>query len=474
VTAIDAAGGGGTVQDLAYGYDDASNITSIPDGLNTNRNQTFAYDNLNRVTSATGLYGTNTYAYDSVGNRMQKTITVPFSSTDTYTTASTSNRLNSIAGGTTRSLTYEASGQALTDQRSPVDAWTYTTDKAGRMTEAKLNTVTQATFAYDADELRIRKTKTSTGAITHYIYDGDGQLIAEMDGATGDPIREYIWLGGLPIGYVDRLGTSGASRLFFIHADHLARPQKITDGSRAIVWDGVFAPFGEIHSITGSIVNVLMLPGQIYDPETGLSQNWHRDYDANIGRYLQSDPIGLEGGINTYAYVGGNPTTLVDPTGLSSGEASFAPPPRLRGDGTWKWNADGGNSRGGVWRNCFGDTASWDAKGNHWDVDERAPNGDVGRQRYSRWGIPLSKKQAHSYRGPRHFPLNPRGRAFRGGGRILGSAGYLGGFLDYMEQLTAPSTKDFQSEGWSCMCGTPDAPPGYCACKPPEAGPAMY
>ncbi len=315
VTDIDAAGGGTTVQDLTYGYDPASNITSIGDNLATNRSQTFVYDNLNRLTSATGLYGTNTYAYDAVGNRTQKTVTVPFASTDTYTTPATSNRLSSIAGGSNRTLSYEASGQASTDQRSPVDTWTYTTDKAGRMAEAKLNTVSQATFAYDADELRIRKTKTATGDVTHYLYDADGQLIAEMNGATGNAIREYIWLGGVPIGYVDRLGTSGASRLFFVHADHLARPQKITDSSRAIVWDGVFAPFGEVHAITGSIVNVLMFPGQVYDPETGLAQNWHRDYDANIGRYLQSDPIGLDGGFNTYAYAEGNPVSFTDPTG---------------------------------------------------------------------------------------------------------------------------------------------------------------
>jgi RHS repeat-associated protein len=221
----------------------------------------------------------------------------------------------SISGSTARTLTYTASGQAATDQRSALESWTYTTDKAGRMSTAVLNGVTQTTTAYDADELRIVNTNALTGHVTHYVYDAADQLIAEMDGATGNPIREYIWLGALPIGYVDRLGSGGASRLFYVHADHLARPQKITDASRAIVWDGVFAPFGEIHSITGSIVNVLMFPGQVYDPETGLAQNWHRDYDANIGRYLQSDPIGLEGGINTYAYVEGNPTAFADPDG---------------------------------------------------------------------------------------------------------------------------------------------------------------
>jgi len=72
---------------------------------------------------------------------------------------------------------------------------------------------------------------------------------------------------------------------------------------------------GEEVSITGLAAMPLRFPGQYADDETGFSYNYLRDYDPNLGRYVESDPIGLYGGINTYLYVDADPLALIDPTG---------------------------------------------------------------------------------------------------------------------------------------------------------------
>jgi RHS repeat-associated protein len=71
-------------------------------------------------------------------------------------------------------------------------------------------------------------------------------------------------------------------------------------------------------SITGTETNNIRFPGQYFDQETGLHQNWHRDYKAEIGRYISEDPIGLDrGSINLYSYADNDPVNLVDPMGLT-------------------------------------------------------------------------------------------------------------------------------------------------------------
>jgi RHS repeat-associated protein len=80
----------------------------------------------------------------------------------------------------------------------------------------------------------------------------------------------------------------------------------------------VFDPFGREVTIAGLAAMPLRFPGQYADPETGYSYNYFRDYDPRIGRYLQSDPIELYGGLNLYSYAENNPVVNFDLYGLDS------------------------------------------------------------------------------------------------------------------------------------------------------------
>ncbi|MFZ1748271.1 MAG: RHS repeat-associated core domain-containing protein, partial [Nitrospirales bacterium] len=125
-------------------------------------------------------------------------------------------------------------------------------------------------------------------------------------------------LEGVTVADAVRFVSAGTSApgINYVHTDHLGSPQKMTDANQAIVWDAVYTPFGQVHSITGTATNNQRFPGQYADAETGYSYNYFRDYDPTTGRYVQSDPIGLLGGYNCYAYAFGNPVSRFDFYGL--------------------------------------------------------------------------------------------------------------------------------------------------------------
>ncbi|GKS92852.1 RHS repeat-associated core domain-containing protein [Acidovorax sp. SUPP2539] len=148
-------------------------------------------------------------------------------------------------------------------------------------------------------------------------------------------------------------------RLYAIDADHLNTPRRLTNTQGQVVWQWLITGFGEANPTTGAtgyaqsgqgssnyseaIKFDLRYPGQVFDEETQLNYNLNRSYDPPSGRYFQADPIGLDGGWNRFAYVGGNPLNFADPRGLdcvaSNGSVSCNVPggPRINFPRPDKW-----------------------------------------------------------------------------------------------------------------------------------------
>jgi RHS repeat-associated protein len=92
--------------------------------------------------------------------------------------------------------------------------------------------------------------------------------------------------------WYDTKNRSITDTLYFYHADYLGTPIAMTDSSGTLVWRAEHTPFGGIYALpVSTISNNLRFPGQYFDGETGLAQNWFRDYDAKIGRYWEIDPV---------------------------------------------------------------------------------------------------------------------------------------------------------------------------------------
>lgn len=269
---------------------------------------------LSSITITGGDNAALSYSYDAAGritqiddNSVAPRI-APASSTHSY--AATNNRLISTSGSETRSYTYDAMGNILTDGTR-----TFTYNVQGRMSQVVSGGVTTT---YLLNGLGQRVKKSNPAGTTIFTYDEAGQLLGEYD-ATGAAIQETVWLGDMPVAIL-----KGNAR-YYINPDHLGAPRSITDQTDKVVWRWAHDPYGNGQPITdgttGLVCN-LRFPGQYYDTESGLHYNYFRDYNPSVGRYVQSDPIGLNGGINTYVYVNGRPVAQYDYYGLASSDIS--------------------------------------------------------------------------------------------------------------------------------------------------------
>ncbi|WP_131668266.1 RHS repeat domain-containing protein [Psychrobacter pygoscelis] len=176
---------------------------------------------------------------------------------------------------------------------------------------------------------RIQKNSgNSVSAKTYFSYDEQGLLIGEY-GVNGEAIREYVYLGGQPIAM---LSSEQPDEVLQIHSDHLGTPRAVSNANNEILWRMEGDQFGDVQPSVEQVKLPLRHAGQYADDETGLFYNYYRFYDPKTGRNVTSDPIGLDGGMNTYGYVGGSPLSAIDPYGLSkqfglglSGLMGFSP-----------------------------------------------------------------------------------------------------------------------------------------------------
>ena len=111
--------------------------------------------------------------------------------------------------------------------------------------------------------------------------------------------------------------------VYYVRTDHIGRPVFATDIAGVVVWGASYLPFGGVHTSTGPTIG-LRFPGQWFQSEAGLHQNWMRDYDPTLGRYIQADPLGLVDGASVYGYVRQNPGRYIDPRGEFGIPGAFA------------------------------------------------------------------------------------------------------------------------------------------------------
>lgn len=190
-------------------------------------------------------------------------------------------------------------------------------NNAGRL-KSITNGGTTENYVYNALGQRVQLSGTAGTVL--YAYDEAGHLLGEYDGA-GNLIEETVWLGDIPVA---TLRPNGASvSIYYVHTDQLNTPRQITRPSDNVqMWTWFSDPFGTDAANTnpagaGSFFYNLRFPGQIFGGPAGLHANYFRDYDPATGRYVESDPVGLIGGVNTYAYVAADPLGSSDQLGLA-------------------------------------------------------------------------------------------------------------------------------------------------------------
>jgi len=345
----------GALARYRYEYDAAGNITRIQDMLDAGYDRFFGYDDLHRLTSAnTGpaLWRTASYTWDAMGNILSSKLgevppgdddglsrvktdaeRLPLGRSLAFTYDGTTSRLAEVATNElSRPVGYDAVGNetaySVTRKYSPRNFLSQVTD-AGEPGEGFQHTLT---YAYDGRGVRAVRGETPSYGISatshrYFLYSPELHLLSVTRDDSGniyafaqedrDVKYEIVWFGDRPVAQIPIAGPRS-----YTFADHLGTPILQTDPAGSVTWRAEYEPFGNIYEMRegARADQPLRFPGQeVAMNWEGAEENYniHRWYRSGWGRYTQSDPIGLAGGKNLYAYVGGNPITYIDSLGLA-------------------------------------------------------------------------------------------------------------------------------------------------------------
>ena len=295
-------GGGRTI---TYGYDIASRLTTstLANGIVA----TYTSDDANQLSGISYANGATTvgnitYTYDASGRRITQGGTLHEAFLPQATTADAifdaNNKLTQHNGV---NYTYDNNGSLTGDGTR-----TYLWDVRNRLAEIKQGATSIATFQYDA--LGRRSRKTVSGATTQYLYDGIN-AVQELS-STNNPLANIVAAG------LDQWAwrTEGAATKHFL-IDALSSTRTLTDDTKAITTRYQYEPYGETTTSGAASSNSSQYTGRENDG-TGLYYYRARYYHPMLKRFISEDPIGLQGGINFYSYVLGNPISSMDPDGL--------------------------------------------------------------------------------------------------------------------------------------------------------------
>jgi RHS repeat-associated protein len=274
LTNINYAVGGNSLANFHYGYSNDLNIETMVEASGT---YSYGYDPKSQLMSVShdGLPA-ESFTYDGIGNHVNQDGTVP------------------SPGGVT--YRYDVNG-----------------DLKSRIDPTSAPSMPTVTYKYDALGRRVARIKGSEW--TRYTYDGEDVVLDEnSDGSlvyygNGPGIDNKLWY------------QQGSSNPVFFLTDHLGSTRALVSSTGSIIGTMDYDSFGKP---LGQIATRYQYAGREWDPDTELYYYRARWYDPQARRFISEDPIGLDGGINLYAYVFNNPIQYTDPSG--NGVKQWYPP----------------------------------------------------------------------------------------------------------------------------------------------------